>query len=289
MDNPNLHTRLLQSICPYSTLLFIGVLLGSSIFINPLSAQSTCDNVTDGGTIAGNETGCPNPTFDPAPILSLTPPSGGSGAIEYLWMRTTGDPNAPFNAWDIIPGAKGETYDPLPISETTHYARCSRRALCSDYNGETNIISKTVRCCTIDNVGISASGDPCSGLVTLSTSSNAFSTYAWTSNGGTFDNPTSPTPIFSSPVAGNFTVTLTVTNSEGCESTENFSVSLGGLSANISTTPPSCSGGSGSVTVAVTGGTAPLQYDWGDAFPNSPTLTNLAGGVYIVIVTDANG
>ena len=83
MDIPNLHTRLLQSI-PYSTPLIIGVMLGSVFFINPLFAQSTCNNVTDGGVIAGNETGCPNPTYDPAPILSLTPPTGGSGAIEYL-------------------------------------------------------------------------------------------------------------------------------------------------------------------------------------------------------------
>ena len=204
-------------------------------------------------------------------------------------MRTTGDPNEPFNSWDIIPGAKGETYDPLPISETTYYARCSRRALCSDYDGETNIITKTVKCCTIDNVEIGFTGDPCSGTINLSTSNNAFSKYEWTSNGGIFDDPSSPTPVFSSTIAGNFTVTLTVMNNEGCEATTNIPVSLGGLSANITTTPPSCSGEGGSVTVAITGGSAPFQYDWGDAFPNSPTLTNLTSGVYIVIVTDANG
>ena len=125
MGIPNLHTQLVRRFWYYPTLLFISMVVGSI----PLQAQPTCDNVTDGGSILGDEAGCANPTFDPALIISTQAPTGGSGTIEYLWMRTTGDPTEPFNNWDIIPGAKGESYDPLPISETTYYARCSRSCL----------------------------------------------------------------------------------------------------------------------------------------------------------------
>ncbi len=289
MDTPNLHTRFLQSIWPYSTLLLIGVMLGSLFLSNSLSAQSTCNNVTDGGVIAGNEMGCPNPTFDPTPIVSLSPPSGGSGAIEYLWMRTTGDPNAPFNAWDIIPGAKGETYDPLPISVTTYYARCSRRALCTDYNGETNIISKTIQCCSFDVTINTTGGNTCDREVTLSAAAPQGSQYTWTSNGGTFNNPNSATPIFTSAVSGIFSVAVTVTSPDGCETTTSLPISLGSVTATTTVNHPTCGKNDGSVTATVTGGVSPLQYDWGDAYPNAPTISNLAAGVYIVIVTDANG
>jgi len=287
MGNPNLHTQLVIATRFISVFLF--VIVCSLFTTSHLQAQASCNNVTSGGSISGEETGCANPTFDPSLITSIQAPTGGSGAIEYLWMKTTGDPTAPFNAWDIIPRAKGETYDPLPISTTTHYARCSRRALCSDYNGETNVITKTVHCCTIDVQINRLGGSACTNEVALSATAPAGAQISWSASSGSFNNPNGRTTTFTAGSSGSVTIFLTATSSDGCEGTSTLPLTIGGVETTTTVNQPSCGESNGSVTVNVSGGVAPLQYDWGDAFPNSPTITNLSGGVYIVIVTDANG
>ena len=107
-------------------------------------AQTGCDSVTNGGAIAGNESGCPDPVFDPAPIVNVTLPTGGTGTIEYMWMYTTGDPTTPVNTWYAIPNSNSPDFDPGPITATTHYQRCSRRSGCVDWVGETNYVTKLV-------------------------------------------------------------------------------------------------------------------------------------------------
>ncbi len=100
-----------------------------------------CNNVTNGGTISGDETGCGS--YNPGMITSSAAPSGGSGAIEYLWLSsTTGCPRYLNQAID---GANGATYNPGTISQTTYYVRCSRRAGCDVWTaGESNCVVKTV-------------------------------------------------------------------------------------------------------------------------------------------------
>jgi len=287
MGIPNLHTQPVKITRVFSVI--FAIIMGSLFTTTHLQAQSTCDNVTNGGSISGNETGCANPTFDPSPITSIQAPTGGSGTIEYLWMKTTGDTSASFNAWDIIPGAKGDTYDPSPISTTTHYARCSRRSSCVEYNGETNIITKTIQCCNIDVSINRLGGSSCTNEVPLSASAPAGSTVVWTASSGSFDNPSSRTPLFTASASGTVTISLTATGPDGCEGTSNLPIAIGGLEATTSISQPSCGERNGSVTVTVTGGAAPLQYDWGNAYPDAPTLSNVGKGVYIVVVRDANG
>ncbi|NNF01665.1 MAG: hypothetical protein HKN22_03195, partial [Bacteroidia bacterium] len=47
----------------------------------------TCYNITDAGEISGEEYGCGS--FDPAVISSVSPASGGSGTIEYIWLSNS--------------------------------------------------------------------------------------------------------------------------------------------------------------------------------------------------------
>jgi hypothetical protein len=101
-----------------------------------------CENVTDPGQIAGDEFLC-GPGNDPSPIIEVVPPSGGSGALEYLWMfNTDGGPFDP-NVWNPIPNSNSPNYDPGPISQTTYYIRCVRREGCVLYL-ESNIVVKEV-------------------------------------------------------------------------------------------------------------------------------------------------
>ena len=103
-----------------------------------------CNNVTNGGQISGAQSNCGG--YNPSVISSSSAPSGGSGAIEYLWLSSTS--GCPNNISQAIPGANGATYNPGYISQTTWYRRCSRRAGCTSwFEGESNCIRKEVRTC----------------------------------------------------------------------------------------------------------------------------------------------
>jgi hypothetical protein len=88
-----------------------------------------CINLTDAGTIGYDQYLC-GPGADPAPLVEIIPPTGGTGVIEYMWMKST--VGGPFNNihWQPIEGAYSKGYDPGPIFETTYFIRCTRRAEC---------------------------------------------------------------------------------------------------------------------------------------------------------------
>ncbi|MEM1323569.1 MAG: hypothetical protein AAGG75_25125, partial [Bacteroidota bacterium] len=104
-------------------------------------AAFSCHNVTNGGIIGNYEVNCG--AFDPGMISNEASPSGGSGALEYMWLQTT-DPSLPWEDWNEISGANGPSYDPGMISQTTYFLRCSRRENCSYWDGESNIVAKIV-------------------------------------------------------------------------------------------------------------------------------------------------
>ncbi len=92
------------------------------------AAPGPCeDPVTNPGTIGFDQFLC-GPGNDPAPLVELTPASGGSGTIEYLWMYNTVNPNQPINFWTPIPNTNTVSYDPGPLTQTTFFTRCVRRA-----------------------------------------------------------------------------------------------------------------------------------------------------------------
>ena len=100
-----------------------------------------CLNVGNGGTIGHHQTICVG--FSPDTLVTITPPSGGVGPLEYLWMKSTiGGPFNP-NTWTAISGATSENYAPGPLFQTTYFIRCVRRAGCDDYK-ESNAIAITV-------------------------------------------------------------------------------------------------------------------------------------------------
>jgi len=118
-----------------------------------------CDNITNGGTIGfgTNCTGfyqhCPIQGNAPA-ITNCTAPSGGSGSLEVVWLKSTTSCTAPTTTaaqiaagldpnWTMIPGATGLTLDPGTVSANTCYLRCVRRGGCGTFM-ESNIISLTI-------------------------------------------------------------------------------------------------------------------------------------------------
>jgi hypothetical protein len=96
-----------------------------------------CDNIQFPGLIGNDQVICEGQT--PALLTEVAPPTGGSGAFEYLWMQLivdqTGTPT-----WVGIPGANGPTYQPGPLTQTSYFMRCTRRAGCTQFL-ETNVIT----------------------------------------------------------------------------------------------------------------------------------------------------
>ncbi len=107
-----------------------------------LSAQ-TCDNVTAPGSIGSDQ--ILNGAGVPLSIQGITDATGGTGAIEYLWMKTdiSGSSNSS-TIWSIIEGATSADYQPGELTKTTYFTRCARRSGCSEYAKESNIIAVNV-------------------------------------------------------------------------------------------------------------------------------------------------
>ncbi len=107
-----------------------------------------CDNFLGGGgeIINSDEVICTGDT--PQAFINITAPSGGSGPIEYLWLfTTTPGPWMPPAGFTEIPNSNSPTYQPGPLTETTTFIRCARRAGCPDYL-ESNVFTIEVEQCS---------------------------------------------------------------------------------------------------------------------------------------------
>lgn len=105
--------------------------------------------------------------------------------------------------------------------------------------------------------------------------------YTWTA-------PTNTNSSLSNIPAGMYT--LTVKDVKNCVFSNTFQlIPLSNIQTTVHTKPETCSAVDAAVTINVTGGTLPLSYSIAP-FPaqSSNTFSNLATGLYSVIVTDAN-
>ncbi|MFK8162694.1 MAG: hypothetical protein AB8H12_09555, partial [Lewinella sp.] len=117
------------------------------------------------------------------------------------------------------------------------------------------------------------------GTITLVHGGEAPFTYEWGLPGASGDIITGLAPG---------TYFATVTDAAGCTQTIEATVTEPALlAADFSTTEADCDGG-GSIGLTVTGGVSPYVYSWSNG-ATSADQDNLLGGIYIVVITDANG
>ena len=205
---------------------------GCSVIGNTVAIAITpCCNVTDGGVINGNENGCGS--YDASEIGSSNLPTGGVGAIEYVWLyNLTNVPNNNgSNGWVMIAGANGPTYNPGVITQTTYYLRCARRVGCNAFAGESNIIIKTVN--PLPNASFTVNNPVQCGInsfVFTNASSNNL-TNNW--NFGDNTNATTLDATKSYTTTGYFDVKLVVTNSYGCQDSLSKQVFVGNPTASF--------------------------------------------------------
>jgi hypothetical protein len=110
-----------------------------------INITTTCNNITDPGTISGDQDICRGGTL--TAINSTRVASGGTGPIEYLWMYSDGTSTFDPTTWQVIPNQTGASLTNLPtLTKTTYFIRCVRNAGCLFYK-ESNIVTKTIRAC----------------------------------------------------------------------------------------------------------------------------------------------
>lgn len=180
-----------------------------------------CDNLTFAGSIQGDETICPG--VSPSDIIETAPASGGSGVIEYMWMR--GSRNVPFNTSDFSPIPNSNTPDLrniAPLTETTYFVRCTRRVGCPFI--ETNYVVKIV---AITSTYTAPSSGCVNRQLTFSATDNgANTTYSW--NFGAAATPSTAvgqTAIVTFSAAGNYWVRLDFYKN-GCISTKMINLTI---------------------------------------------------------------
>jgi len=186
--------------------------------------------------------------------------TGGTPAYSYLWS----DGVTSEDRSNLAPGTYGVTV--------------------TDANGCTDAMSiqvtqpsQLVVTGTVTNVSCA---DDASGsiMVTVSGGTPAY-TYAW-SNGATTRN-------LNNLSGGSFT--LTVTDANGCQTVESFTITQpSAISVTGTTTNIDCFGDNdGAINLTVVGGSPAYTWNWSNG-STSEDIANLAAGTYTVTVTDAN-
>jgi hypothetical protein len=85
------------------------------------------------------------------------------------------------------------------------------------------------------------------------------------------------------------TYTIQVTDANGCSISEVVTINaVSPLLANATISQPNCSNEQGTITMSVSGGTAPYLYDFGQGNIPFPAIIAMQGNTYNVVVTDAN-
>ncbi len=281
----------------------------------PLRICLTCENATNGGLIQGDEAGCPNPVFDPAPITNVQLPTGGTGVLEYVWIYTTDDPSLPGAQWEHIPNSNAPEYDPGPITQTTWYRRCARRSGCVDYVAESNIVVKEVSCCSNvtdggqighDQTGCGVPFDP-APFVNVSSPSGGLGDieYVWyASVTGTPFVPGNPDWV---ALPGSDTAALDMgpllqttwfvrlSRRAGCNLYAGQSNVIAvevlpgfDLSATVDSLPTCVADSTALITLSIAGGSPPFAVSWSTG-DTALAVSHLPAGQYAVTVTDSLG
>ena len=184
-------------------------------------------------------------------------PSGGVAPYTVLWS----DNAVGNNRTKLVPGAYTVT-----IRDANYCVLTESFTIAEPLILSTAISSQT-------NVTTYGGND---GSATIAvTGGTAPYTYSWSPSGGSGATA-------SNLVAGTYTVL--VTDARGCTTAQSVVITQPAPPYEIvlvSKNDISCNGSNnGSITVTVTGGTAPYTYSWSPSAGNSPSVSNLSAGVY---------
>ncbi|MBK7384162.1 MAG: hypothetical protein IPI81_12680 [Flavobacteriales bacterium] len=192
--------------------------------------------------------------------------STGSG-YTYQWKK---------NGTNI----SGATSSAYTATTSGTYSVVITAGACSSTSASTTVTVNTAPTATISASGATTF---CSGgSVTLTANSGTGYTYQWRNNGTNINGATSSS--YTTSTSGSYSAVVSI---GGCSATSSAlnTTALNGPSLNCSASPAN-----GTVSVSVTGGTAPFSYSWNTSPAQFTATASVTGsGTYTVMVSDANG
>lgn len=220
------------------------------------------------------------------------------GVINYFWENTQADCDISLNDGEILFNlcfeilAESGTYPIIiqPFGQNEVGAiLCEDLEIISDFDFCTGQIS--VGTSPTFEIVLDSLFNPCVGLnngrIYISVTGGTIPySYEWVSVG-------SPNIISTQQDltgAGSGTYRVKVTDGAGNEEEMEFTISASAILVDF-TVEPADAGNNGSITINVTGGTAPYEYRWtlnNSFFSSEMNLTGLSVGLYSLLVTDAN-
>ncbi|GAB3991197.1 hypothetical protein GCM10028807_20780 [Spirosoma daeguense] len=268
--------------------------LGSS---NPLTiANSTTANSGTYQVLVTNANGCTatasfNVTVKPAPVAQILSTSvvctgngpgvaiatqviGGAPPVSYAWYRTG------------VVGVISTSANPIFSVADTYSLVVTDASGCVSNTASVAVAQPDPIAVNIQSTNAACFGQQGSITVTISGGDGPYSlTYA--NAGGVVS--TQNTASVSSLQTGAGSYTVTVQDANGCTVVQSATISQPAqLTVSLTGSGSVCTGqATGSITSLVSGGTTPYTYLWSNG-QTTPNLTNVSGGSYSVVVTDAN-
>ncbi|MBS1647682.1 MAG: gliding motility-associated C-terminal domain-containing protein [Bacteroidetes bacterium] len=235
--------------CLASTVFNVQVIINVNILASSLSVS--CHNACDG---SANATA-----------------SGGSAPYTFSW-----------------------TPNPVPVPACSNTLSCTANNLCpgtyivfvTDQTGcaskdSITILNPPALTATTSVVNATCFGSCNGSAAVVASGGTAPYTYSWSNNGVIGPNPTNLCP-------GSYTAT--VVDSRGCTTNNPITVSSSPqyTIAPTVTSPSTCLSNSGSISLAISGGTPSYTVTWNTGSHANP-LTGLAAGIYTATISDSKG
>ena len=271
--------------------------LSSQTAINPLFTGTTPGSytliftATDANGCAGNIT--INITVNGTPTATISPltPKVCAGSGQIMKATVTGG-TSPYTSLWTGTGATGlnvtNTLTPT-FTDTTAGSYVLTYKVTDANNCSSPAVSTTITNIKI-KTGISSPTvfSFCKGIANRITASasggTAPYTYSWTGTGSVYlDKPATINPQFTGTTTGNYSLTFTATDANGCAGSITINITVNGIpSATISPlTSKVCSGSSQIMTATIIGGTSPYTSLWTGTGSTALSATNITNPTFL--------
>lgn len=226
--------------------------------------------------------------------LTFEAPGGVSIGIGTLtgWNISFDDPEItePVDfVWSPLTAMSGsDTFTPevCPTATATYTLAATDLAGCITVTDEVTVTIEN--CCILEVTETEVVDPSCTGAdgsITINDLAGAVGTVTYSLDGAAPQG----FPIFSNLAAGTYVITVNDDNDCPVDVTIVLAASDGPVIDSILLLAPSCGTDDGGISVEASGDNLEYSFDGGLTFDPSPDATDLASGVYVVIVSDVNG